>query len=81
MLHEGALMDWEKGGPSSSTMAPSATTTPVSLTSWAPIRLRLNGDFTVAKAMSRFFDKLDTTTAGKTIIYNLNPRDNDMIAP
>lgn len=39
------------------------------------------GDFTVARAMSRFFDHLDTDNKlAKTIIYNLNPRDNDMIA-
>lgn len=39
------------------------------------------GDFKVAKAMSRFFDAL--SSAGKltkTIVYNLNPRDNELIA-
>ncbi len=31
--------------------------------------------------MSKFFDKLDTgDKLAKTIIYNLNPRDNDLIA-
>lgn len=39
------------------------------------------GDFTVAKNMSKFFNRLDTDNKlAKTIIYNLNPRDNDMIA-
>ena len=39
------------------------------------------GDFTVAKSMSRFLDKLDDgNKLAKTIIYNLNPRDNDLIA-
>jgi glucuronate isomerase len=39
------------------------------------------GDFTVAKAMSTFFDQLDASgKLAKTIIYNLNPRDNDLIA-
>lgn len=39
------------------------------------------GDFTVAKAMSKFLNRLDTTNQlPKTIIYNLNPRDNDLIA-
>ncbi len=38
------------------------------------------GDFTVAKAMSKFLNRLDTTNQlPKTIIYNLNPRDNDLI--
>lgn len=39
------------------------------------------GDFQVGKAMSRFFDRLDSTNQlTKTIIYNLNSADNDMIA-
>lgn len=39
------------------------------------------GDFTVAKSMSKFLNRLDTTNQlPKTIIYNLNPRDNELIA-
>ncbi len=39
------------------------------------------GDFTVAKSMSKFFDMLDREDKlTKTIIYNLNPRDNELIA-
>jgi glucuronate isomerase len=39
------------------------------------------GDFTVAKNMAKFFDRLDVNgKLTKTIIYNLNPRDNDLIA-
>ncbi len=39
------------------------------------------GDFTVAQAMSKFLNRLDTSNQlAKTILYNLNPRDNDMIA-
>ncbi len=39
------------------------------------------GDFTVAKKMSRFLDMLATRDKlGKTIIYNLNPRDNELVA-
>jgi glucuronate isomerase len=39
------------------------------------------GDFSVAKAMVRFFDKLESTDQlAKTIIYNINPGDNEMIA-
>jgi glucuronate isomerase len=39
------------------------------------------GDFVIARPMSRFFSRLDA--AGKltrTIVYNLNPRDNELIA-
>jgi glucuronate isomerase len=39
------------------------------------------GDFSQAKALSRFLNKLDTTDQlAKTIIYNLNPADNELIA-
>jgi len=39
------------------------------------------GDFTVAQNLSKFLNSLDTSNQlAKTIIYNLNPRDNDMIA-
>lgn len=39
------------------------------------------GDFTIGKAMSKFFDKLDKENKlTKTILYNLNPRDNEMFA-
>lgn len=38
------------------------------------------GDFTVAKSMSKFLNRLDTNNQlAKTILYNLNPRDNDLI--
>jgi len=39
------------------------------------------GDFTVAKNMSKFLNRLDRTNQlAKTILYNLNPRDNDLIS-
>ncbi|NLD64023.1 MAG: glucuronate isomerase, partial [Bacteroidales bacterium] len=39
------------------------------------------GDFTVAKTLSRFLDRLDSQgKLTKTILYNLNPRDNELIA-
>lgn len=39
------------------------------------------GDFTVAKDLSRFLDSLDIDgKLAKTILYNLNPRDNELIA-
>ena len=39
------------------------------------------GDFEVARPMSRFLDRLDETNQlAKTILYNLNPRDNALIA-
>lgn len=39
------------------------------------------GDFSIAKPMSRFFDQLvQNRKLAKTIVYNLNPRDNELIA-
>ena len=39
------------------------------------------GDLTMAHNMSGFFDKLNSNNAlTKTIVYNLNPRDNEMMA-
>ena len=39
------------------------------------------GDFTVALSMAKFFDRLDLMgKLTKTIIYNLNPRDNELVA-
>jgi glucuronate isomerase len=39
------------------------------------------GDFKMARNMSRFFDRLDTQEQlAKTIVYNLNPVDNALIA-
>ena len=38
------------------------------------------GDFEMAKPISRFLDKLDSENQlAKTILYNLNPRDNYLI--
>jgi glucuronate isomerase len=39
------------------------------------------GDFNVAKSLSKFLNRLDINNKlTKTIIYNINPKDNDMIA-
>lgn len=39
------------------------------------------GDFSQARALSRFLDKLDTDNhLAKTILYNLNPSDNELMA-
>ncbi|MDR0565970.1 MAG: glucuronate isomerase [Prevotellaceae bacterium] len=39
------------------------------------------GDFSVGKSLAKFLDRLDVMSKlAKTVIYNLNPRDNDLIA-
>lgn len=38
------------------------------------------GDFNIAKTMSKFFDRLDQNNMlTKTIVYNVNPRDNELM--
>jgi glucuronate isomerase len=39
------------------------------------------GDFELAQPLARFFDRLDQENRlAKTILYNLNPRDNELVA-
>ncbi len=39
------------------------------------------GDFEIARPLAKFLDRLDTdNTLAKTILYNLNPRDNELMA-
>jgi glucuronate isomerase len=39
------------------------------------------GDFELARPLARFLDRLDTTDQlARTILYNLNPRDNEVLA-
>ncbi len=82
MLYEGAVMDWEKGWTQQFHYgAIRNNNSRLFRKLGADTGFDSIGDFTVAKAMSKFFDSLDTSDKlAKTIIYNLNPRDNDMIA-
>lgn len=82
MLVEGAVMDWEKGWTQQFHYgAIRNNNTRLFNTLGADTGFDSIGDFTVAKAMSKFLNRLDTDNKlAKTIIYNLNPRDNDMIA-
>jgi glucuronate isomerase len=39
------------------------------------------GDFSIAQSLSKFLNRLDKDNKlAKTILYNLNPKDNDMLA-
>ena len=82
MLYEGAVMDWEKGWTQQFHYgAIRNNNSRLFRKLGADTGFDSIGDFTVAKAMSKFFDSLDTSDKlAKTVIYNLNPRDNDMIA-
>ena len=82
MMKEFAVMDWEKGWTQQfhyGTIRNNNTRLFKQL--GADTGFDSIGDFTVAKNMSKFLDSLDTENKlAKTILYNLNPRDNEMIA-
>ena len=82
VMHEGAIMDWEKGWTQQFHYGVIRNNnTRLFNKIGADTGFDSIGDFNVAKSMSRFFNKLDKDDKlAKTIIYNLNPRDNDMIA-
>jgi glucuronate isomerase len=82
MLVEGAIMDWEKGWTQQFHYGAIRNNNTRLFRQLGPdTGFDSIGDFTIAKAMSKFFDRLDTDNKlAKTIIYNLNPRDNDLIA-
>ncbi len=81
MMFEGAVMDWEKGWTQQLHYgAIRNNNTRLFKQLGADTGFDSIGDFTVAKSMSKYLDKLDTDNKlAKTIIYNLNPRDNDLI--
>ncbi len=82
MLYEGAIMDWEKGWTQQFHYGPIRNNNTRMFRQLGPdTGFDSIGDFTVAKNMSRFLDRLDVDNKlAKTIIYNINPRDNDMVA-
>lgn len=82
MMVEFAVMDWEKGWTQQFHYGAIRNNNTRLFRQLGPdTGFDSIGDFTVAKAMSKFLDKLDTMDKlTKTIIYNLNPRDNELIA-
>ncbi len=82
MLVEGARMDWEKGWTQQFHYgAIRNNSTRLFKQLGADTGFDSIGDFNTAKAMSKFLNRLDADNQlAKTILYNLNPRDNDMIA-
>lgn len=82
MLYEFALWDHEKGWVQQYHLGAlrnnniRAFRTLGADTGWDSI-----GDFSQARSLSRFLDRLDSTDQlAKTILYNLNPADNEVIA-
>ncbi|MDR0419780.1 MAG: glucuronate isomerase [Prevotellaceae bacterium] len=81
MMVEFAVMDWEKGWCQQFHYGAIRNNNTRLFNKLGPdTGFDSIGDFTVAKAMSKFLNTLDTMNKlTKTIIYNLNPMDNDLI--
>ena len=82
LLHRFALMDHARGWVQQYHLgALRNTNTRMRRLLGADSGLDSIGDFEMARPMARFFDKLDSTNQlAKTILYNLNPRDNELFA-
>lgn len=82
MLYEGAIMDWEKGWTQQFHYGVIRNNNTRLYRKLGPdTGFDSISDPTVARNMAKFFDRLDIDDKlTKTIIYNLNPRDNDMVA-
>lgn len=82
MLYEGAVMDWEKGWTQQFHYGAIRNNNTRMFNRLGPdTGFDSMCDLNVAKNINRFFDRLDKEDKlTKTIVYNLNPKDNDMLA-
>ncbi|WP_165044605.1 glucuronate isomerase [Dysgonomonas sp. ZJ709] len=82
LLYEGAIMDWEKGWTQQFHFGVVRNN---SSRLFNKLGADVGGDsiadFSQALNMAKFLDRLDSKDKlAKTILYNLNPRDNDLVA-
>ena len=82
MLYEFALMDWEKGWTQQFHLGALRNTNSRMVRTLGPdTGYDSIGDFELARPLAKFLDRLDTgDRLAKTILYNLNPRDNELMA-
>jgi glucuronate isomerase len=82
MLYEFGVMDWEKGWVQQFHLgALRNTNTRLRRTLGSDSGFDSIGDFEVARPLARFLDRLDgDDKLARTILYNLNPRDNEALA-
>ena len=81
MMYHGALMDHAKGWTQQFHYGPMRNNNTRMFRRLGPdTGFDSIGDATVARSMSRFLDRLDADDRlAKTVIYNLNPRDNHLV--
>lgn len=82
MLHEFALMNWEKGWAQQFHIGPIRNTNTRLLRQLGPdVGCDSIGDANYGAALAKVLDRLDQQgRLAKTILYNVNPRDNELIA-
>lgn len=82
MLYEGAIMDWEKGWTQQFHYGVIRNNNTRLFNQLGPdTGFDSISDPNVARNMAKFFSRIDSDDKlTKTIIYNLNPRDNEMLA-
>ena len=82
MLHEFALMNWEKGWTQQFHIGALRNNNRRAFATLGPdTGFDSMGDWDVARPMSKFLGRLDADDRlAKTIVYNLNPADNDVVA-
>ena len=82
MLYELAVMDWEKGWVQQFHLGALRNTNTRMMRTLGPDKgYDSVGDFEVARPLARFLNRLDTDNRlAKTILYNLNPRENEVFA-
>ena len=82
MLHELAIMDYEMGWTQQYHVGAMRNNNTRMMKEIGPdTGYDSIGDYPIATPMSRFFDRLDSINKlAKTILYNLNPADNEIVA-
>ena len=82
MLVEFGIMDHEKGWTQQYHLGPIRNTRSRMLGQLGPdVGCDSIGDFEIARPLAKLLDRLDSTDQlTKTILYNLNPRDNEVLA-